>query len=94
MPAVLIRHKVGDYAAWAPVYGEDAVTRRANGARDDRLFRSADDPNEVLLLIEWDDLERARLFADSDDLRESMNRAGVTDQPDIWFLEDVGPPAG
>ena len=47
-------------------------------------------PNEVLLLLEWDDLERARLFADSDDLREAMTRAGVTDRPDIWFLEDVG----
>ncbi len=88
MPALLIRHKIGDYATWAPVFGEYAATRRANGARGDRLFRSADDPNEVLVLIEWDDLDRARLFADSDDLREAMDRAGVTDQPDIWFLED------
>ena len=57
-------------------------------ARGGRLFRSAIDPHEVLLLLEWDDLERARLFADSDDLREAMTRAGVTDRPDFWFLED------
>jgi hypothetical protein len=44
------------------------------------------------VLLEWDDLERARLFADSDDLREAMARAGVTDRPDIWFLEDVERP--
>ncbi len=40
------------------------------------------------MLLEWDDLERARLFADSDDLREAMARSGVTDHPDIWFLVD------
>ena len=45
-----------------------------------RLFCSAVDPNEVLLLLEWDDLERARLFADSDDLREAMD-AGRRDGP-------------
>ena len=51
----------------------------------------AADPREVLLLLAWDDLERARLFVDSDDLREALIRAGVAEQPDIWFLEDVRP---
>ena len=44
------------------------------------------------MLLEWDDLERARLFVDSDDLQEAMTRAGVTDRPNIWFLEDVERP--
>lgn len=89
MPAMLIRHKVADYGAWRPVFDEDDVSRRANGSQGGRIYRSADDPNEVVTLLEWDDLERARLFADSDDLRETLERAGVTDQPDIWFLMDV-----
>ncbi|MBA2520757.1 MAG: cyclase [Chloroflexia bacterium] len=92
MPAMLVRHKVADYGAWRPVFDEDEVTRRANGSRGGWIFRGADDPNEVVILLEWDDLERARLFADSDDLRETMERAGVTDRPDIWLLEDVGRP--
>lgn len=93
MPSVLVRHKVKDYAAWKAVFDEHGIARRANGSQGDRLFRSAADPNEVLILLEWDDLDRARLFADSDDLREAMDRAGVTDQPDIWFLEDADHPA-
>jgi hypothetical protein len=90
MPSLLIRHHVADYPAWKAVFDEDKSTRRANGSQGEWLFRDADDPHEILLLLAWDDLERARLFADSDDLREAMARAGVTDQPDIWFLEDVG----
>ena len=91
MPAMLIRHKIVDYGAWKPVFDEHQTTRRANGSRGGRTFRCADDPNEVVILLEWDDLERARLFADSDDLREAMDRAGVTDRPDIWFLADGDP---
>ena len=92
MPCLLIRHKVEDYATWASVFAEQESTRRANGSRGGRLFRSAANPNEVLLLLEWDDLERARLFVDSDDLREALARAGVIDRPDIWFLEEVDHP--
>ena len=89
MPAMLIRHKVADYAAWSVVFAEQGITRRANGSQGWQLFRNADDPTEVLMLLEWDDLERARLFADSDDLREALEQAGVTDRPDIWFLEET-----
>ena len=91
MPCLLIRHKVQDYSVWKAVFDEQADVRRANGSQGGRLFRSTES-SEVLMLLEWDDLERARLFADSDDLREAMARAGVTDRADIWFLEDVGRP--
>ncbi len=91
MPCLLIRHTVQDYSTWKAVFDEQADVRRANGSQGGRLFRSTE-CGEVLVLLEWDDLERARLFADSDDLREAMARAGVTDRPDIWFLEDVGRP--
>lgn len=92
MPALLIRHHVADYPAWKTVFDEHELTRRANGSQGGWLFRDAADPHEVLVLLAWDDLERARLFVDSDDLREAMARAGVMDRPDIWFLEDVDHP--
>lgn len=94
MPSLLIRHHVADYSAWKAVFDEHEPARRANGSQGEWLFRDAADPHEVVILLAWDDLERARLFADSDDLREAMTRAGVTDQPDIWFLVDVERPAG
>jgi heme-degrading monooxygenase HmoA len=54
------------------------------------VFRNDQDPNEIVILLEWDDLGRARQFAESEDLRQVMQRAGVTDQPDIYFLNDAG----
>jgi heme-degrading monooxygenase HmoA len=89
MPYLLIRHKVADYPKWKPVFDEHGAARQANGSRGGQLFRNATDPNELFMLLEWDDLEKARQFTQSEDLRQAMQRAGVADQPDIYFLEAV-----
>lgn len=46
-------------------------------------------PNEIVILFEWDSLEKARKFAQSEDLRKTMQRAGVIDKPDLYFLDEV-----
>lgn len=89
MPSLLIHHRVVDYDAWRAVFAEQEIERRANGSRGERIWRAAADPGELLVLLEWDDLERARLFVDSDDMQEAMRRAGAIGEPAIWFLEDI-----
>jgi heme-degrading monooxygenase HmoA len=89
MPYMLVRHKVEDYERWKPGFEEHGETRRESGSKGARLFRNTDDPNETVILLEWEDLEAARRFAQSEDLRETMQRVGVADQPDIYFLEEV-----
>jgi heme-degrading monooxygenase HmoA len=88
MPYLLVRHRVSDFARWKAVFDDHGTTRRANGSRGGRIFHNTNDPSELVILLEWDDLERARLFLDSDDLRVAMNLAGVTDRPEVWFLAD------
>ena len=89
MPFILVRHKVADYAKWKTIFDEDGVNRKAGGSKGSQLFRNADNPNEVIVLLEWDDLGKAKQFTQSPKLREAMERAGVTDQPDIYFLDEV-----
>ena len=93
MPYVLIRHKVQDYAKWKPGFDEDGANRRGAGFKGGYVFRNADNPNELLVLLEVDDLSKARQFVQSDALRQAMQQAGVTDQPDIYFLEVADRPS-
>ncbi len=86
MPILLIRHKVTDFATWKANFDDQDATRGAHGCQGDRLFQNAADPNELLILLEWDSLERAYLFAQSDELRDDLKRADVADDPDLWFL--------
>jgi hypothetical protein len=90
MPDLLVRHKVEDYERWKPVFDHDhGATRARRGSKGGRILRNADELNELVILLEWDSLENARRFANADDLREAMQRAGVADQPDVYFLEEV-----
>jgi len=78
-----------NYAKWKPIYDQHAATRKANGSKRAHLFRNADNPNEIIILFEWDDLGKARSFAQSEDLVKTMQNSGVSDKPDIYFLEEL-----
>jgi hypothetical protein len=82
----MIRHKVADFGKWKSAYDEHASARASAGLKEEQLLRSTDNPNEVVLLFSAEDIDRAKQFAASDDLRERMQQAGVIDKPDIYFL--------
>jgi hypothetical protein len=83
---MLVRHKVKDFGAWKAGYVAHASKRDEAGLTEQYLLRSVDDPNEVVMLFEAQDIARARAFAESADLRETMQKVGVVDKPDIHFL--------
>jgi heme-degrading monooxygenase HmoA len=90
MPYLLVRHKVEDYERWKPVFDHDhGATRKRSGSKGGWILRNALDPNELVILLEWDSSENARHFLNADETREAMQRAGVTDEPDVYFLEEV-----
>ena len=91
MPYLLLCHKVADYEQWKSAFDAHSLTRQANGSRGGQLFRSASDPNELVVLLEWDLLETARQYAQSEDFHEVMQRAGVVGRPTISFLKDGEP---
>ena len=83
---MLIRHKVKNFTIWKAGYDAHAPKRVEAGLTEKYLLRSILAPNEVVILFEAQDLERAQAFAESADLRETMQNVGVIDQPDIYFL--------
>ena len=85
---MLGRHKVAVFAKWKLVYDAHASARQKAELKEEHLFRNADDPNEVILLFSAEDIDKAKAFAASDDLRQAMQRAGVSDKPDVYFLND------
>lgn len=88
MPYVIYKIKVADYARWKPIFDADGANRQAGGSKGGQLFRSADDPNELVVLFEWD-LEQARQYSQREELRAKMQEAGVLGPPEIYFLEEI-----
>ncbi len=83
---MLVRHKVRDFTEWKRGYDAHLPKRIEAGLTEKYLLRGANDPKEVILLFETRDLNRAKTFAESADLKETMQKVGVMDKPDIYFL--------
>jgi hypothetical protein len=86
MSYLLVRHKVADYAKWKAVYDAHQPVRQSAKLKELHLLRGIDDANEVVMLFAVDDLAAAQGFVSSANLRETMEKAGVTDQPSVYFL--------
>jgi len=89
MANVLMKHRVEDYSAWKRVFDEFIDTRRAGGERSWRIWQTDDDANNLVLLFSWDSIENARAFMASPELKATMENAGVTEPPDVYFMEEV-----
>jgi hypothetical protein len=88
MAHLFVRHKVKDYPAWKKVFDGFIGTRRSGGEKNYQIFHPDNEANNVLALFEWDNIENAKKFAHSSELKEAMGNAGVVEQPEIYFLEE------
>lgn len=86
MGLMIIHHKVTDYGKWKPVFDSHAGAQKAAGLTNARIFRGADNPNEVVVTLDMQDVEKAKQFAASPELKEKMKAAGVNEKPVIYYL--------
>ena len=84
MTQMIIHHKVRDYITWRPAYDEHEKSRAA-ALTNGRVFQRAEDPNDLVIILDVADAERARTWSQSEDLRSTMQRAGVLGAPTIQF---------
>ena len=88
MAHLFIKHKVKNYPSWKKVFDGFIETRRAGGEKSSQIMHPENDGNELLAFFEWDNLENAKKFAGSSELKEAMGNAGVVGQPEVYFLEE------
>jgi len=88
MNYVVIRHQVANFKDWKEVYDNHAPARTAAGLKEEHVLTNVDHKNEVVLVFSASDLNKAKEFGNSADLRQAMQVAGVTDAPDVYFLTD------
>jgi hypothetical protein len=79
-----LRATVESYEKWRPVFDSLEGLRRSKGSKGvNQVFRDADNPNIITLVLEWDTADNARKFLASAELREAMQKAGVIGAPAV-----------
>ena len=53
------------------------------------VYRDPDDANVLIVTHNFNDLNSALAFANSEDLKAAMGRAGVAGRPEFWFGEEL-----
>ena len=89
MVTLFVKHAVNDYGAWKHGYDKFGPTRKTMGVTGASVHRDPNDGNLITITHEFNDLDKAIAFVNSDELRSVMMNAGVVGQPEVWFAEDV-----
>lgn len=89
MTTLFVRHDIGDYAKWKRVYHALGPVRKEKGVTAASVHREVGHPHTVVITHRFNNAHSAQEFANSEELKTAMDKAGVISKPEFWFAEDV-----
>lgn len=89
MAKLIVKHRVADFDVWKRAFLEHGAERRKHGFTGHSVLRDDTDPNIVTCVLAVGDLTRAKAFLASQDLHDTMARAGVQGPPEIYFCKSA-----
>jgi hypothetical protein len=89
MPHVLVHVTVKDQATWKKGFEQAGPFRKSFGSMGVTAYAKADDPNEIFIVGEYQDLDKARQMFQSQEFRDATQAAGLTKPAEVTFLAEV-----
>ena len=83
---LIVMHDVEDYEKWRPVFDADEERRLANGLHIRGLLQNTENPNSLLIVGAYDDVEVAKAMIGSEEMIEKMAESGVIGEPSVSFI--------
>jgi hypothetical protein len=80
---------VKDFDTWKPYFVGDAKRQRDASATHWHLARNQQDKNELFIIFDCQDIDKAKSVFSEPALADLMKKAGVIDQPTLFFVEDI-----
>jgi hypothetical protein len=87
MRILRIEHAVADFETWKRAFDSDPVGREQGGVRRYRILRQVDEPNYVMIDLEFERLGEAENFLAA--LRDLWGRVDVMRNPKARIVEMV-----
>ena len=87
MKTVILSHRVNDYKEWKKYFDADTARRTAAGLIQVAVGANSRDRQEVHMIFQTSNLEKAMKMMDDTDLKETMKKAGVISEPKMVILE-------
>ena len=88
MTYMLCRHKVADYAHWKNAFDSSSTAQHNAGLKLELLWCGIDDPNEVFMLFEVEDVTKARAYVTSPVIFDARQKTGIFNKPKVYIIND------
>jgi hypothetical protein len=82
---LMINHKVKDWAVWKKAFDSHKQARMDAGLTDRVVSHTVGDDHSVTLVFAVADVDKAKAFMKSKDLKDKMTEAGVEGPPTVFF---------
>ena len=92
MQTLHIQHPITDFATWASAFERFGDVRRQAGVRSQRVRRPVDDPNYVVIDLDFDSTDEAvafRRFLETSVWGVKGNAPALLGTPETMILESV-----
>ncbi|MFN7985496.1 MAG: hypothetical protein U0Q11_26955 [Vicinamibacterales bacterium] len=86
MPAVMISHTVANLDTWLAGYTAAAAIQEQAGIAGQAANQSLDDPHTVIVYHQAESHDRLKAFLAHPALKDAMQKAGVTSEPQVTFV--------
>ena len=83
----IFRLKVENYSTWKSDWDKSSDFRKSGGQKGFHIFKMADDPHDIILLIEWDTIDNMKKFMESPELEKALKRSGVKEMVEKHYME-------
>lgn len=90
MPYVLVHQATADYTQWRKVFDAAAPMRAEAGCTDALVLQEQADPHKLVILFEFEDLDRAQQYIENPQLKQAWQRAAVEGDSEIHLLTQPG----
>ena len=89
MQKLMVIYRVEDYDRWWRFYKDDTANRKTHGSRESFINRNKEYANEIILFYQWDTMDNAKKFFESEDVKNKMKDAGVIGEPIVVYFTEI-----
>jgi hypothetical protein len=88
MVYINLRLNVADYDTWRAGFDAQESNRKSAGSTGvNQFYRDVENPDNVTLIMEWDEPGKAQAYLNDPNTKESMDAAGVTGRPMVVAVQ-------
>lgn len=80
---IIVKRNLKDYDSWKKVVLTGNQMRKEKGSKSMSVYRSAKNPNEVYLVLDWDDQKSYLDYFDLPEVQKALAETGTTEVVEV-----------